>query len=133
MSTDPSPTVNLDAVVARYIQLRDIKAAKKKAYEADVEQVDKAMEKIENALLKHLNASQSESVRTESGTFYKQRKTSVTTADREAFLRFCREQDQWPLLEVRPSKTAVEQYRDDNKDLPPGVNWSETTVVNVRR
>ena len=30
-------------------------------------------------------------------------------------------------------KTAVEQFKAVNDDLPPGVNWAETQVVNFRR
>lgn len=39
----------------------------------------------------------------------------------------------WALLEVRPSKSAVEQCRDEFNDLPPGVNYSEYVEVQVRR
>jgi hypothetical protein len=42
--------------------------------------------------------------------------------------------EDWGLLEVRVSKTAVEQYREQHDDdLPPGVNIREERVVNVRR
>jgi hypothetical protein len=38
------------------------------------------------------------------------------------------------LLEVRVSKTAVEQFREANDDeIPPGVNLRVERVVNVRR
>jgi hypothetical protein len=38
----------------------------------------------------------------------------------------------WQLLEVRCSKQAVEQYKDVNGDLPPGVNLRSEIVINVR-
>jgi hypothetical protein len=44
-----------------------------------------------------------------------------------------RENDDWALLEVRASKSAVEQYRENNNDLPPGISMREERVVNVRR
>jgi hypothetical protein len=37
------------------------------------------------------------------------------------------------MLERRASKSAVEQYRDTNDELPPGLNWREEITVNIRR
>jgi hypothetical protein len=126
-------TPQFDEIVTRYIQLRDHKAALKKQYEETVGPVTEAMEKIENALLKHLQATGTESMRTSAGTFYKTTSTKATVADRDGFMSFVKDNDLWALLEVRAAKTAVEQYRTEHNDLPPGINWTETYVVNVRR
>jgi hypothetical protein len=74
-----------------------------------------------------------DSVKTEAGTAYKSTRISVTTGDKDAFMEFVRTNDEWPLLEVRPSKSAVEEYRAAHDDLPPGINWRAEQVVNIRR
>jgi hypothetical protein len=48
-------------------------------------------------------------------------------------LNHVQENDAWEMLERRVNKKTVEQFKDVNDDLPPGVNWSETQVVNFRR
>jgi hypothetical protein len=37
------------------------------------------------------------------------------------------------MLERRVSKAAVEQYKDEHGNLPPGINWREEITINVRR
>lgn len=120
-------------LIAGYIRLRDKKDALKKEYEAATERINALMEKIENSLLKHLQAIGGDSLKTPAGTVYKQTKSSCTVADKDAFLAFAQESGVWSILDVRASKTGVQQYREEHDDLPPGVNWTEVVVVNVRR
>ena len=75
-----------------------------------------------------------DSVKTEFGTAYATVRTTASIADRDAFMDFVKANEEWALLEVRVSKTAVEQFRSANDDeLPPGVNVREERVVNIRR
>jgi hypothetical protein len=49
-------------------------------------------------------------------------------------MEFVKANEEWSLLEVRASKTAIEQFRDsNNNELPPGVNIRSERVVNIRR
>lgn len=132
MSETEAPT-KLDQIVSHYIKLRDRKAERKKEYEAEVEAIDQAMTKIENFLLKHLQENGSESVRTAAGTFFKKVATRASVADWDAVLDFIVENEAWSMLERRVSKSAVEQYRQEHDDLPPGINWTEALLVEVRR
>lgn len=132
-TADPAPKVDFDAVVDRYVQLRDLKKEKKEEYDRAVENIDIAMERIENFFIKSLTAQGMESVKTGSGTVYLTSKTSATVADRDKFLEYVRENDEWAMLDVKVNKTAVKEYRDANQDLPPGVGWSEIKAAGVRR
>lgn len=130
----PATAVNpLDQLVERYILLRDKKAELKGDYERKVDNVDIALGKIENFLLKHLNDSQSEAVRTKAGTFYKQERTSATVADWDSVLNWVKSGEHWSMLEKRVSKSFVEAFKEAHNDLPPGINWRSEIVVNVRR
>ena len=84
-------------------------------------------------LLQIFEETGSKSFSTPNGTAYASVRTSASVDDKEAFMEYVKNTEQWPLLEVRASKTAVQQHRDIHEDLPPGVNWREERVVNIRR
>jgi len=126
--------MKLSEAVTLYIQLRDKKAQMKSDFEASVAPINDKMEKLEAKLLDVFNKTGMDSVRTEHGTAYTAVRTTASVADREAFMEFVKANEEWSLLEVRASKTAIEQFRDSNdNELPPGVNIRSERVVNIRR
>lgn len=127
--------MKLDQLVASYIRLRDKKSALKKDLEGKTEKIDLLLKDMEAAILKTFNDTGQESARTEFGTAYKSVRTSASVASREDFLGWVLTDpdDRNSFLDVRANKTAVEQFRAANDDLPPGLNWREEVVVGVRR
>lgn len=123
----------MEELVDKYIELRDAKSKVKAAYDAKIAKLDAVLDKIEGVLLQQFNESGMESVRTKSGTAYKQMRTSAGVADWDSVLEYIRENDLWNMLERRVSKAAVEQFKEAHGDLPPGINWREEVVINVRR
>ena len=131
--TDPvKETPAVDEIVARYIALRDKKAEIKAKYDAEVEAIDAAMNRVENYLLKLMTELGVESIRTSAGTPYVSRRTSATVADWDAFLDWVQRNGEWSMLERRANKTVVQSWRDEHNDLPPGLNWREERVVNIK-
>jgi len=127
----PAPT--LDQVVLKYIALRDKKAEHKKAYDAKIEAIDAGLEKLEAFIKASLEQLGVESVRTSAGTAYQSTRTSATAADWPMVLEWIRANEHWDMLEKRVNKSFVESYRNEFEDLPPGVNWREERVINIRR
>jgi phage host-nuclease inhibitor protein Gam len=126
--------MKLSEAVSLYIQLRDKKAEMKAEFDASVAPLNDKMDKLEAKLLDVFNKTGMDSVKTENGTAYTAVRTTASIADREAFMEFVKANEEWSLLEVRASKTAIEQFRDSNNDeLPPGVNIRSERVVNIRR
>jgi phage host-nuclease inhibitor protein Gam len=126
--------MKLSEAVTLYIQLRDKKAQMKSDFDASVAPINDKMEKLEAKLLDVFNKTGMDSVRTEFGTAYTAVRTTASVADREAFMDFVKANEEWSLLEVRASKTAIEQFRDSNdNELPPGINIRSERVVNIRR
>ncbi len=126
--------MKLSEAVSLYIQMRDKKAQMKADFEASVAPLTEKMDKLEAKLLDVFNKTGMDSVKTEFGTAYATTRTTASVADREAFMEYVKANEEWALLEVRTSKTAVEQYRAANdNELPPGVNLREERVVNIRR
>lgn len=126
--------MKLSEAVSLYIQMRDKKAQMKADFEASVAPLQEKMDKLEAKLLDVFNKTGMDSVKTEFGTAYATTRTTASVADRDAFMDYVKANEEWALLEVRTSKTAVEQYRAANdNELPPGVNLREERVVNIRR
>lgn len=125
--------MKISELVAKYVELRDKKAEFKNEYEAKVAKLDEVLEKIESTLLKTFETTGMDSVKTEFGTAYTTERTTASVADKDAFMEFVKSREDWHLMEVRASKTAVQQYKDEHQDLPPGINWRSERVANIRR
>jgi hypothetical protein len=123
----------LEELVEKYIELRDTKSKIASDYKAKVAVIDTVLDKIEAELLSQFSDLGMESVRTKSGTAFKSTRTSATVADWDYALDFIQRKELWNMLERRVSKQAVEQYKEEHGDLPPGINWREEITINVRR
>lgn len=123
-----------DVLVKAYIELRDRRTQRKADYDGtDAADKDK-QEKIEAEFLRRFNDRGIDNVSARGiGTAYKSTRTSATVADWDALLGYIRGAGAWEMLERRVNKTAVEQYRAANEDIPPGVNVRSEIVVNFRR
>lgn len=130
-TVETEPKVAL--VVKKYIELRDKKAEMKAAFTASVATIDTAMERIETFLMTTLNQAGGSSLTTPYGTPYIAVQTSATVADWPSTLAWVKQNDQWDMLTRGVSKTHVEAFKLEHNDLPPGLNWTERRVVNVRR
>jgi Lhr-like helicase len=125
--------MKLSELVAKYIELRDKKAQIKAEYDGKIGKLDDILDKIETTLLKTFDQAGMDSVKTEFGTAYTSTRTTASVADPDAFMTFCKANDAWHLLEKRASKIAVEQYKAEHGDVPPGVNYRAERNVNIRR
>lgn len=125
--------MKLSELVAKYIELRDKKYELKHQYEFKAAQLDETLSKIEAKLLQVFDSAGMDSVKTEFGTAYASTRSTASVADKETFMNFIKENEEWSLMEVRAAKLAIEQYKTANGDLPPGVNYREERVVNIRR
>lgn len=125
--------MKLSEVIAKYVELRDKKAQLKAEYDMQVAPIEEKMLKIEGKLLEVLDQTGGKSLRTPHGTVYMSVRSYASVADREAFFNYVKQNEEWPLLESRANKTAVQEYRDLHQDLPPGINWREERIVNIRR
>src|SRR5579859_7878141 len=117
--------MKLSELVGKYIELRDKKAGFKAEYDGKVAKLDEVLGKIEAKLLQVFNDTGMDSVKTEFGTAYKSTRSTASVADKDIFFEFVKSKDEWPLLEIRASKSAVEQFKAANDELPPGINWRE--------
>jgi hypothetical protein len=126
-------TVDIKKRVEQYVALRD----KIKAIEADQKEHLKPyknmLEQLNGTLLQHLNDINTDSASTEAGSVYRTAKKSASLADAQAFMDFVVANQAFDLLDRKANVSAVEDYINDNKVPPPGVNFSTTYIVGVRR
>jgi hypothetical protein len=126
--------MKIDDVVDKYIKLRDKKAQLEADHKLKMANIDDMLDKVEAVLLQQFEEIGVDSVKTKAGTAFATVRTSATVADWDAFFgEFILPNKAWEFLERRCSKTAVEQYRSANEEIPPGINYAETRVINIRR
>ena len=123
-------------LIQKYVQMRDLIAVKKKAFEEITRPYKQGMDTIEQALLARLVERGADNTKTDAGTAYKVAHVNVKVVDREKFVEFIMQE--WEtigneMLLAAPQKDAVRQYVDSNGRSPPGVEVSYFTDVNVRK
>ncbi len=125
---------NLSEVIDKYVALRDQKRTMVREHEEALKPIDDKLNKIETWLLGRMNEDGVENYKTEFGTAYKTIKTSVTMADRDMFKDFVFSSSVplWNLVDFRASKKGVEEFLEDSEEIPPGLNITRVTTVNVR-
>lgn len=133
MSEQAATAPNVEAIIAKYIELRDAIDAAKAAYESKVAGFKQAQEGIEAYLMGLANTTGQTSFGCAAGTAFVTTQNSCSVANKEEFVSFVREKDAWPLLNVAANKTNVKEYLDAHNELPPGVNWTSMKVIQIRR
>lgn len=125
---------NAETLISKYIDLRDRKAELKKAFDADVAKLDKAMETIETYLMHLMNELGGvENIKTGVGTAYRSARTKASIADRQLARDFVLRTGNLDLLELRASSKGVEQYVEEHKALPAGFSTLVEESVTIRR
>jgi len=119
--------------VEQYIALRDKIKELNDAHKEKMRPYNETLEQLNSALLMELDKINGDSVRTEAGTVYRTTKKSASIADASAFWAHIVVNNDWELLDKRANSVAVEEYIKSNGCPPPGVNFTQTHVVGVRR
>lgn len=125
--------MKVDKLVADYVRLRSVKKQIDDEYKAKVGRIKSAMEAIESKIMAEFNECGLESAKTPFGTAYRSITTSATVQDRQAFLDYVRDNEEWSLLDVRANKTAVSEMADECGEVPPGVALTKIAKINIRR
>lgn len=126
-------TLKIDELTKKYMRLREIKAVYDKEYKEKTAKVKEGMQKIENIMLQFFEETGQNSAKTDFGTPYVTLRESYSVADRDSYLAWVQENEAWEFLESRVSKSAVDAYKEEHGELPPGINYSAERKVNIRK
>lgn len=125
--------MNFENACKNYIQMRKSVAAIEAKAKADAAEYKSKMLMLETWITMKADEEGLDNVKTPYGTAYWSTIASATVADRDAFMRFVREQEAFDMLENRVSKEAVKSYMAENNGLvPPGVDFSQIRRFNLR-
>lgn len=123
----------MDELVDQFVRLRDRLREADEAHKKRVAPARAHLEKLGFAMLAKLSEIGGDSVKTPNGTAYKTTRRSASIADGALFRKFVIENDAFDLLDWKANANAVDDFIKTNQDLPPGVNFSATVTVGVRR
>lgn len=133
--TGPAPSVDANTIIKAYVTLRDRKAAIKRAAEAEEALVQAKMDKLEAWLLKNMDALGTSQLKSPDGygTAYIRTQVKASCTDWGIFHEFIVQNNRPDFMEKRVSATAVKEYVEEHKALPPGINIYQERVVTVNR
>jgi hypothetical protein len=119
--------------VEQFVKLRDLIKSRDDEHKKAMKPLRETLESLNSVLLAHLNDMGGNSIATDAGTAYRTEKKSASLADSEAFMNYVIANQAFDLLDRKANVTAVEEHIKENDAPPPGVNFSSTFVVGVRR
>ena len=124
---------DIDAIVKKYVDLRDSIDAINKETKARVAVLEEAQGALASVLMKLAKEQGVSSFKTDSGTAFIQTKTYAGVADWSRTIEYIKANDAYYLLNKAVNKTAVKEYIDKHETPPPGVNWTVEQEIQVRR
>ena len=127
--------ISADAVIAKYVETRDLIEEKKKAFDAEIAKLKALQERREKWLTAEMDRLGLKSFKGDHGTCFFETKDSATVKDAEAFIGwvFADPAARRQFLENRVSKTAVKQALEEGTPPPPGVDYVAVRDIKVRR
>ena len=126
--------VSIDKRVARYVKLRDARAASNKDAGILDDAYKGALESIEKSLIATAHEQGVTGFKTEFGTTYLDEQLRASVADENAFYNFVRETGDLDFFERRLKSTHIKEWQEANNGmLPPGLNVFRELTMKVRR
>lgn len=126
-------SVNVDQVIAAYMKLRANKDAIEGEVKTKVADIKAKMEKLEAWIKTQADEQGVTSFKTKHGTAFLTTTDYANVGDWDAVLEFIKTNDAFEMLEKRISKIAVRNYVENDKFVPPGVNYGTKLEVNIRK
>ena len=122
--------INAEKLVGIYQKM----SAKLTELERQQDVIKEQRKKVTDQLLEILKENGAESMRTESGTFYRTVRPSYTTTDWDSMYKFIVENDAFHLMQQRINNTNMKKFLEEYPDLlPPGLNSLSAYTVGVRK
>lgn len=126
--------VSVEKLTRIYLKIRDKRAEISAAFKKEDDDLKDKQDRVKRALLDYCKEHNVESVRTESGLFYRSVKKKYWTSDWESMHKFIIEHQVPDFLTKSLNQTNVQQFLEENPDLlPPGLNVDSEYVISVRK
>lgn len=126
-------TITVDQAIAAYMKLRAKKSEVEAKIKADIDKLKADMDKIEKWIKSQADDMGVTSFKTKHGTAFLSTTDYANVESWDATLSFIKEQGAFHMLEKRVNKTAVREYIEQNRAVPPGVNYGTKIEVSIRK
>ena len=126
--------MDIDRIVGAYIRMRDDLDAERKKFK-ELEKERKAqMAKIEDHILKLCYDQGVESFKTVHGTAFKKKKDFIKVSNWDAALDYIIANDLRHMLTKSVAKESAKEFmKENNNQLPPGLEYGAITEIGIRR
>jgi hypothetical protein len=127
-----APTIG--DLVARHNELLAYVEAEQAEYDTRMKPYTEAIVLLKGACLTILQEQGQQNAKTENGTAYQVTTMGVKVDNRNEFLKFIVDQQQWDMLQAGALKEPVKDWLDKHDGVkPPGVAIEFFTKCNIRR
>lgn len=126
-------TITVDAIVGKYIEMRDEVARIESEAKERANAVKANMMKLEAWLRLKAEQDGVESFKTVAGTAFFRTVDYAQVADWTVALEYIINKEAWDMLEKRVSKSAIRAIIGETKEVPPGINYGTKRELNVRK
>lgn len=126
-------TITTADLIGQYIKLRAAVETKSAAFEESLKPYREAMQALEGEVTRQINEMNGQSIKTEQGTAYRTTVLAVKVADRESFLTYVLESENYGFLTNHVSKEAVQEHIAKFNTPPPGVDVAQIHKTNFRK
>ena len=128
VSTDTS----LPKLVKAYRALRDKRSELKTAFEEQDTVLANKQDTIQGVLLQHCNDNDVTSVKTDEGTFFRQKKVNYWCSDWDNFYKWVVENIP-EILQKRISQKNLKEYLGEHDDIPIGLQSNAVYTITVQK
>tara|TARA_R110002167_G_scaffold6249_2_gene28532 strand:+ start:5878 stop:6258 length:381 start_codon:yes stop_codon:yes gene_type:complete len=125
--------MRIDDAITGYIRLRDKKEKMQRQHKDELVGIVESMQKVEAWLMREFNSQGITESKNGVGSAFIQNNDSCTVQDREGFLEFCKESDNYELMDIRASKPVIRAYMENFKEIPTGIKYTQRDVIRIRR
>jgi len=127
-------TIDVEKLTRVYLRIKNTRSENKRAFEQEDNALMDQQEIIKRALLNYCKEHNVESVRTDSGTFYRSVRSKYWTNDWQSIYDFVLQHRVPEFFSKSLNQTNVKQFLEENPDLrPEGLNIDSEYVVSVRK
>ena len=129
VSTDTS----LPKLVKAYRALRDKRSELKTAFEEQDTVLANKQDTIQGVLLQHCNDNDVTSVKTDEGTFFRQKKVNYWCSDWDNFYKWVVEKNIPEILQKRINQKNLKEYLGEHDDIPIGLQSNAVYTITVQK
>lgn len=125
--------IDFDAVIAKFIQLRNERSDLKRTFELNDEVLKSQQTKIQQWILakqRQMNVTQ---LKSESGIAFQVPRKIFTCQDWSVAHAWIRDNDRLDLLEKRLGQRALAEMLEETGSIPPGMGMITETEISIRK